>query len=247
MNCEEVQPLTHAYADRELDVVTSLEVERHLAECPNCSQACENIGSLKGRLKAGDLYRTAPLGLSRRVRSAIGAQAIPGPTSWWWHMPKLGISAAALGLVALVALMTLGRESADDRLAQEVTSSHVRSLMAAHLTDVASSDQHTVKPWFAGKLDFTPPVLDLAEHEFPLVGGRLDYLQGRPVAALIYRRHQHLINVFIWPAKNRATIPDQASSAQGYNLIHWTASGMTFWAVSDLNRTELREFVELLK
>jgi anti-sigma factor RsiW len=134
-----------------------------------------------------------------------------------------------------------------DHITQEIISGHVRSLMADHLTDVASSDQHTVKPWFNGKLDFSPPVKDLSDHGFPLVGGRLDYLENRPVAALVYRHRKHFINLFIWPSAHGSDIGKKTLASDGYNLIHWEESGMVYWAVSDLNIGELQEFAQLIQ
>ena len=155
---------------------------------------------------------------------------------------------AALVLVAVIS-WNLGRvsraPSGDGLVAQEVIDSHVRSLMANHLEDVPSTDQHTVKPWFNGKLDFSPPVTDLAKDGFPLIGGRLDYLENRPVAALVYQRRKHFINLFIWPSTHDSR--QGAVMRQGYNVLHWTQSGMAFWAASDLNSTELQEFVKLFQ
>jgi len=255
MNCQEIETLKHAYADRELDLVRTTEIEHHLSDCRACAQAYENIRALSSALKSADLYFKAPAQLQRRIRESLGAenkdaptlQRSNAPTLFWWQWLKWGIPVAGTALIAVLLATALIRPSADERLAQEVTASHLRSLMANHLTDVASSDQHTVKPWFAGKVDFAPPVKDLAAQGFPLVGGRLDYLQDRPVAALVYQRNQHKINLFIWPATRSANTTEKSAVRRGCNLIHWNESGMTFWAVSDLNPTELREFAELMK
>jgi len=255
MNCQEIETLKHAYADRELDLVRTTEIEQHLSGCRACSQAYENIRALGSALRSSDLYFKAPAQLKGRIRAALDAEHKDAPTRQrsnapmllWWQWLRWVAPVAATALIAFLVLPALIAPSTDERLAQEATASHVRSLMAAHLTDVASSDQHTVKPWFDGKLDFAPPVKDLAAQGFPLVGGRLDYLQNRPVAALVYERHKHLINLFIWPASRSSNTPEKPAMRQGYNLIHWNQSGMTFWAVSDLNTAELREFVQLIK
>jgi anti-sigma factor RsiW len=120
-------------------------------------------------------------------------------------------------------------------------------MMANHLTDVPSSDQHTVKPWFDGKLDFSPPVIDTTEQGFPLMGGRLDYAGNRPVAALIYQRRKHFINLFVFPASDSSEGGSKITVRQGYNVIHWNRSGMTFWAVSDINLSELQEFTQAVQ
>jgi anti-sigma factor RsiW len=255
MNCQEIEALKHAYADRELDLVRTTEIERHLSDCRACSQAYENIRALGSALKSADLYFKAPAQLKRRIRASLGAEHTDAPTLQrsdastlsWWQWLKWAIPVAGTALIAFLLATALIGPSTDELLAQEVAASHVRSLMATHLTDVASSDQHTVKPWFDGKLDFAPPVKDLAAQGFPLAGGRLDYLQNRPVAALIYQRHKHFVNLFIWPATRSSNTAEKLTVRQGYNLIHWNASGMTFWAVSDLNPAELREFAELIK
>ena len=268
MSCPENETLIHAYLDGELDLLSALRIEAHLKECPSCAQAYENHKASSHTLKSGPFYFKASGDLEQRIRTALAEShpAASRPTSGaarvsnraWAQkvtgqkLPKLSWGfvtlAASLAVVAVIALRLVPwpqHPSPDQLLAQEVLASHVRSLMASHLTDVPSSDQHTVKPWFDGKLDFSPPVKDLNAQGFPLVGGRLDYLAGRPVAAVVYQRRKHLINLFIWPS-TEASVP-KAVMRQGYNLIHWTQAGMTYWAASDLNYRELGEFVSLVQ
>lgn len=249
MSCHETQDLIHGYLDGELDLVRNLEIERHLQACQTCSQALRNQQALRSAITTGSLYYHAPANLQKRVRSAVRKankpevfpRKMPRIMSWRWL--SVGASLAAIAILTLMLVPVLTRPSADDLMTREIISAHVRSLMANHLTDVSSSDQHTVKPWFNGRLDFSPPVKDLTERGFPLVGGRLDYINNRPVAALVYRRQQHFINLFIWPDSEKTKM--EPAPRQGYHLFRWTTSGMTYWAVSDLNERELQEFVQL--
>jgi anti-sigma factor RsiW len=259
LTCEELEPLLHAFMDGELDLVRSLEVERHLQGCPACVRAVQEHQALQTALRDPALYHRAPAGLEDRVRACLRAGlaphavAEPRPV----HVAPLWRPLALAASVALVAVLVWGvlrggsRPSADQLLAQQVASSHVRSLMQkSHLFDVESSDQHTVKPWFTGRLDFAPPVKNLADEGFPLAGGRLDYLDNRPAAALVYLRNKHTINLFIWPAAGRpARSPEQVAVPDhpGYQVIHWTQGDLTYWVVSDLNDTELQKFVGLIQ
>jgi anti-sigma factor RsiW len=246
MSCKDIQILIHGYLDGELDLVKSLEVEQHMKDCPTCTQTYSNFKTLRSAIAGATLHYDAPAALRTRVRSLVRQasrqKARMSVFPWRW----LAIGAPLAGVAAVLALSLVyvfPRRSAEALMTQEVISSHVRSLMANHLTDVASTDQHTVKPWFNGKLDFSPQVKDLSDHGFPLIGGRLDYLGDRSVAALVYQRGKHVINLFVWPAPSTGNAPETATTQQGYNVIHWSGSGMTYWAISDLNDRELRVFV----
>jgi anti-sigma factor RsiW len=246
MNCQQAKPLIDPYADGELEAAAILELEQHLQSCSACGLAWRNLQSLKKTLKQDTLYFTAPEELRRRIKSELPrpSESSPRRLAWNWNWLTTLTSAAAAACLALLLAVTLTRPSSGPQLAREIVSSHVRSLMANHILDVASTDQHTVKPWFNGKLDFSPPVRDLAAQQFPLIGGRLDYIDGRTVAALVFQRHKHVINLFIWPARESQSKPALPVSIHGYHVIHWTEGEMTFWAVSDLNEKELMEFVQ---
>ena len=249
MTCAEVQAGIHGYLDGELDAVRNLEIEQHLQHCAVCSQAYEADQTLQRTIKTGSHYYSAPTDLRKRIQSSIRQVGKSEPIfpvmPWRWL--AVAASVAFVVLLAWALIPSLHGVDAEQLVAQAVVSNHVRSLMVDHVADVMSSDQHTVKPWFTGKLDFSPPVKDLAKEGFPLVGGRLDYLDNRPVAALVYQRQNHLINLFIWPATDDTHVNLRALMRQGYHLFHWSKSGMTYWAISDLNETGLQEFVRLVQ
>ncbi|HVO42554.1 MAG TPA: anti-sigma factor [Aggregatilineales bacterium] len=252
MNCAEIRHLLDPYMDGELDLVRSLEIDEHLQGCPDCSGAYAEAQALQTAMHHSSLYATAPTHLrqlvqvSLRQANRVEQGRLMLPRRW---MPALSVAAAlVVGIVITLGVSRLTpAPSADDLLAQDVLSSHLRSLMVDHLADVASTDQHTVKPWFNGKLNFSPPVVDLADQGFPLIGGRLDYLDNRAVAALVYQRRKHVINLFIWPAANNSETNTVSASQQGYQIYHWQRSGMIFWAVSDVASTDLSDFVQLFQ
>ena len=244
MNCEQASFLIEPCADGELNATEILELEKHFLGCPACAAAVRSARELKKAIKQDALYFTAPTELRQRVKADLRLQVKAEP---WWNFGggnwlAYVATSAVTACLAVLLIVLVTHSSAQQRLTREVVSSHVRSLMADHALDVASTDQHTVKPWFAGKLDFSPPVKDLAPQGFPLVGGRLDYLNGRSVAALIFQRQKHFINLFIWPADAGASEPVALPTQQGFHLVRWNAEGMALWAVSDLNEKELLEF-----
>jgi anti-sigma factor RsiW len=249
MVCQQVKPLIDGYIDGEVDLVRHLEIEDHLKGCALCTQIYNDREVIRSAFKEKSMYFKASADLKKRVQNSVSQAAkiatVPQRPPWWWL--KVAAPMAAAVLVVLTVIPLLRRPEGQDLLTQEVVSSHIRSLMANHLADVASSDHHVVKPWFNGKLDFSPPVEDLAQQGFPLVGGRLDYLDGRPVAALVYRRDKHVVNVFVWPSNKSVQAGTPSKAQQGYNVFGWTRSGMNFWVVSDLERSQLEQFIELLK
>ena len=253
MNCQEMTELIHGYLDKELDLVRSLEAERHLKECPACLRRYQEQQALRKVIADRALYFEAPQELRRRVQTSVrkASQGEASPERRHWDLSSFWLRvlapAAVAVLVLVLALPLVTQRSAESRLAQEVVSAHLRSLLANHLTDVASTDQHTVKPWFNGKVAFSPPVTDLAAQGFPLVGGRLDVLEEQPVAALVYQRRKHFINLFIWPSSRSVNTAEKSLAQRGYNLVHWAEGGMDYWAVSDVSRGDLQEFTQVVR
>ena len=249
MTHAELELQMDAYVDGELAPRDAREFEAHLKECPECARLHDARVALGAAIRAEIPPLRAPEALRTQLRASLNAAA--GSPRRRLALPTLGVRwlalAASLLLVAGGSWQLASTRAAGKALSEEVLTSHVRSLMPGHLTDVISSDQHTVKPWFNGKLDFSPSVYDFAGLGFPLIGGRLDYLAGRPVAALVYGRRQHLINVFLWPVTEGATGGPGFTIRQGYHLLHWTSADYTYWVASDLGMAELRQFAEMLR
>ncbi|MGA2258517.1 MAG: zf-HC2 domain-containing protein [Thermoguttaceae bacterium] len=252
MKCDEVKPLLHPHVDKELDLVRHVEIEEHLKGCHECAEQEQNLRSLRVALSAPALYYRAPAALSERLAGLCpggwGVQPLTG--SRRNRLVPVAITAAVSSLAAAAAILLFlvlrDRQSADDRLVASVVNSHIRSLQVEHLKDVVSTDQHTMKPWFRGKLDFSPLVPDFASQGFALTGGRLDYLTDREVAALVYQCRAHVINVFQWPADGKNTAV-RSFSRQGYHIRGWQGAGMVYWAISDINDHDLDEFVHLFQ
>jgi anti-sigma factor RsiW len=262
LNCDQCHELMHGYLDNELDKPTHLGFTEHLASCADCRQQLQEMQLLKTTIKAQAPYYSAPASLTESLRASLQLPTEPPPlplsapsaplslplsllkTDRWrtlrnWLAPIMSAGVFAAALALYIATPTV-----DDNWADEAVSSHVRSLMGEHLMDVASSDKHTVKPWFTGKLDFSPPVYDFAAQGFPLLGGRLDYLQHQTAAALSYRHDKHIINTFIVPTTEPDS-PTQTESRRGYNIVTWRQNHMRFIVVSDMDKGELEAFSQL--
>jgi len=247
MNCDDLRTLATAYLDDELDVAHSRELEQHIQTCPACARMVENHRRLRSSIQAGGLRFDPPSSFDRRLDAVLRPAAKTPERARSARWPWVAIAAGII--LAIVFVSKLGnpaRPIADSLLAQEIVDSHVRSLLPGRLTDVESTDRHTVKPWFNGKLDFSPPVEDFAADGFPLVGGRLDSLAGRTVAVLIYKRAQHVINLYVWPSSAAPSSP-RAAVVQGYNILNWTRDNFAWSLVSDLNREELQQLAARLE
>ncbi len=234
MSCEEVGPLIEIYLDDELDARSSPQVESHLAACTVCGRRRDRLLALRSAAREHLVWHEPSKALLRRLSRAVRPRA---------SRPAL---LSAGGVAAVLALAVFSFVRSGDRLEAEVADAHVRSLLAGHTTDVAASDQHVVKPWFQGKLDFAVPVRDFSQSGFPLVGGRLDYLGERPVAAVVYRRGAHVINLFVWPSTSVGPRTPRRSMHNAFVELHWAQGGLAFWLVSDVRPADLEALAELL-
>ena len=249
MSCDLTQTVLHGYLDGELDAARAADFERHLDSCSACVAALEAQESLRSSLLHARLYERAPASLRQKVQAQLGSSPrssvlpIRNPAPWRW----LAVAAAFLLAVFLGwRLFPLLRDNqSETAMASAVVDAHLRSLQPGHLEDVQSTDQHTVKPWFDGKLDFAPPVHDFVNEGFPLQGGRLDVVRGRTVAVLVYARRKHLINVFVWPT-NEPDAEPLSGSQLGYHWTDWRKSGMEMCAVSDVSPDDLADLQHLL-
>ena len=252
MTCDDSRSFLHAYLDGELDPPRSAEFERHLEGCASCTRDLEAQESLRSSIRGAQLREPLPAGFERKIRHQLDESSSPAPSprfhAWRWLA-----AAAVLLLVAGVSwkFSLKNRPGAEppvtaaDAAAVELVDAHIRALQPGHLTDVTSTDQHTVKPWFAGKIAFAPPVSDFAVQDFPLVGGRLDVFQGRTVAALVYGRRKHFISVFIWPDP-APDMEQYAGAMNGYHWISWKQTGLRFCAVADTSREDLAALKDLI-
>jgi anti-sigma factor RsiW len=241
LDCTVCQTLVHGYLDKELDPAMAANVAGHLAECAECAQLHDQARLLMTGVKQRAAYYAAPVSLTDTVFAPVAPQTHSFGGWRKWFAPAFSTAALALAVMLYVAT-----PASEQPLMDEAVSSHVRSLMGEHLNDVVSSDRHTVKPWFTGKLDFSPPVFDYSAQGFPLLGGRLDYLQHQTTAALSYGRAKHIINVFILPTPETDK-PRQSLTIRGFNVVSWQENHMRFVLVSDLEKSELEAFSQLLK
>jgi len=247
MTCEEAEILLHALIDGELDAGHAREVETHVAACPRCTAALAAYRQMSRAVASADLRYTAPPALRRRIEAALPpTAALPQPRVANRRDILKGFAfGSALSAIAASGLFVVALRSDDEqRIMSEVVSAHLRSLQVGHLTDVISTDQHTVKPWFNGRLDVSPPVIDLTAQGFTLVGGRLDYVDARALGAVVYRRRQHVINLFVSQTANAERQPAKIETIQGFNIRRWSDRGLNYWAVSDIGVDELAEFGE---
>jgi anti-sigma factor RsiW len=245
VSCELANTTVHGYFDGELDAVRAAEFEHHLQACNECSASLGKLESLHRRMQQAQLYETASPRLRQQIRTQLAGDADRARSPRRWYVVPV-FAAAVMAAVFWLAISLVQPHTHSAQIAAELVDAHIRSLQPGHLMDVQSTDQHTVKPWFDGKIDFIPPVADYAEQGFPLLGGRLDVGDGRTVAAVVYGRRKHLINLFVWPDKSTSAGFASSGSNRGYNWLMWHTADMRFCLVSDVSAGDLQQLRELI-
>lgn len=248
MSCEHSSTTVHGYIDGELDAVRAAEFERHVETCADCNSTLERTEILQAAFRKADLYERAPEGLARRIRAQLSLEGPEKTTPLWrsWFLVP-AFSVVAVIAVFSVAMWLVQSHARSTQITAELIDAHIRSLQPGHTMDVPSTDQHTVKPWFDGKVDFIPPVADYSAQGFTLIGGRLDFIDGHNAAVLVYARAKHTVNVFVWPTRLGHAVADSSGTREGYNWILWHAGDMTFCAVSDTAQASLRQLKEYIR
>ena len=261
MTCDEAEIMLHALLDGELDAGHAREVEAHVASCAACAEKLAAFRAMHRAMASANLKQAAPAHLRSRIEAALNLPPVQAPVSvraprqswieplrasWRTFFGGFTLGSVLSAAVAASLMIAVMHNDQSQQIANEVVSAHLRSLQVGHLTDVETSDQHTVKPWFNGKLDVAPPVIDLTTQGFTLIGGRLDYINGQQVASIVYRRRKHVINLFVAQTLGGAARSIKDEIVQGFNVRHWRAEGLDLWAVSDINADELDEFVQKL-
>jgi anti-sigma factor RsiW len=250
MDCAQTRKLIDGYVDSEIDATTTVGVEEHLEGCEDCRREAQRVETVRLHVRQSAPYHAAPPALVESVRRLGGRSSGRAPVrdtgSWWAWLRPVALVAVTAAVTWLAASHYQAAPSED--IAGQVIAGHARATLTTHLADVSSSAKHTVKPWLSSKLDFSPPVADLGQAGFPLVGGRLDYIERRPVAVLVYKRRDHVIDLFVWPQGDAGDGPIRSVPTKiGYQVLHWTGGGMTYWAVSDLNGPELKTFADTFR
>ena len=259
MTCDELHEQLEPFFDNELGLAEAQKIQQHLEQCPTCEAIYAGRLAVREALQKPEVRFTPADDLRTQIQAELSKQVRPAPRRMWrlpafeipnWLLPSLAGAAAVLVLWFGSNIFLTANRSSNGLLATvtaQLVSDHMRSLLPDHLIDVVSTDQHTVKPWFAGKLSFSPPVYDLSDQGFKLIGGRLDYLGNQEIAAVVFQHRQHYINLFVWPKSESSQLPDTAFQKEGFNIYGWATNGLTMWAVTDAAPDTLKTFVDLQK
>ena len=249
MTCREAGPLLHARLDNELDMAGSAGIDLHLSDCRACAAQYAALESLHEEIAAADLAFAPGAALERNLVARFLEEQKPPSrsrnSSWNWLNSSI-LAAAVIAIALIVSIPMLRLDGGTDAITAEILDNHLRALQTVHQVDVPSSDQHTVKPWFQGKTSFSPRVPDLTQEDFILIGGRLEVIHQQPAAAIVYRRRQHVIDLYISPSAG-ADSNAELRELGGYHLLHWMQNNLSYWAVSDVDANDLRRFADLIR